>query len=801
MTDTCSLCDLPTPDPPISGQDVEGTFCCRGCLEVSTAVEAVDDVDAEAVRERTRQRDSSSGPTDPSSDLAEAFLTLDGMHCTTCESFVALRGESHDGVARVEASYATDTARVQYDPNVVDEEDLPEAVSGYGYRASFRDVGDSSALDHDQETFTRLLVGAVLAFLIMPWYVFFLYPSYVGIETGILSADMTTDAGLYIPMGIVALFSTGVIFYTGWPILRGAYVSLRTRRPNMDLLLSIAILSAFAYSTVALVSGSVHLYYDVSVAIVLVVTAGGYYEGTLKRQATDRLAELTEARVREATRRRPDGTTETVAVDSLEPGDEVIVKPGDRVPVDGTVVDGAATVDEQVLTGESFPRIKRPSDDVVGGAIVTDDALVVAVGADAASTLDHITSMLWAVQSDRPGIQRLADRLATLFVPLVLLVGTTVTIWRLLSGEPISGALLAGLTVLVASCPCAMGLATPLATAGGLRDALRRGMVVSDATLFETAPSIETVVFDKTGTLTTGEMTVRSVVGDPTAAALAAAVERQSSHPAADAIVDHAEAAADGGQSEARSGSTTELGPVTGFQRHPGEGVSGDVDGKRVVVGTPNLVARETTPLPTDLESAVAETRDCGDLPVVVGVAGVPAAVIVIGDRERAEWTDIVDSFADREVVVLTGDDNSATERFRDYPTIDSVFTGVPPDGKVATVERFAAAGPTAMVGDGTNDAPALAAADVGIAVGGTARAAEAADVAIVDGSLADVPAAFDLATATRRRIRENVAWALCYNTVAIPLAAAGILNPLFAALAMAGSSVLVVTNSRRRLL
>jgi Cu2+-exporting ATPase len=359
-----------------------------------------------------------------------------------------------------------------------------------------------------------------------------------------------------------------------------------------------------------------------------------------------------------------------------------------------------------------------------------------------------------------------------------------------------------------------MGLATPLAVAGGLRDALRRGLVVTDGTLFEAAPSVETVVFDKTGTLTTGEMTVRSAVGDRDAVSLAAAVERQSSHPAADAIVAHAETdsgdaavTTDGGETRPAepddSGGGGERGPATvaDFERRPGQGVSGRVDGRRVVVGTPELVESETRPLPDDLRTAVTDAHDSGDLPVVVGVGGAPAAVVVVGDRERAEWREVVDAFADREVVVLTGDDPAAAERFRDHPTVDEVFAGVPPDGKVATVERLAADGPTAMIGDGTNDAPALAAADVGIAVGGTARAAEAAEVAIVDGSLADVPAVFDLAVATRRRIRENIGWALCYNAVAIPLAATGVLNPLFAALAMAGSSLLVVTNSRRKLI
>ncbi|MHB9288053.1 heavy metal translocating P-type ATPase [Halobacteriales archaeon Cl-PHB] len=800
MTGDCTLCGLPTPDPPVTATDADGTYCCQGCLEVSRVVDDVEAVDADAVRERARSDETADDPGDD--DLAEAFLAIDGMHCTTCESFVALRGETHDGVAGIDASYATDTARVRYDPEAIAEDDLPEVVSGYGYDASFRAVGESDR-GPDEETFTRLLVGAVLAFFIMPWYIFFLYPSYVGIETGILTADMTTDAGLYIPMGIVATFSAGVVFFTGWPILRGAYVSLRTRRPNMDLLLAIAVLSAFAYSTVALASGSSHLYYDVSVAIVLVVTAGGYYEDSLKREATGRLAELTEARVREATRRRPDGTTETVDVDALESGDAVVVKPGERIPVDGTVLEEMAAVDERVLTGESVPRTKRPGDEVVGGGVVTDDALVVEVGEDAASTLDRITSMLWAVQSDRPGVQRLADRLATVFVPVVLTIGFGVAAWRLLAGQPVSAAVLSGLTVLVASCPCAMGLATPLAVAGGLRDALRQGLVVTDSSLFEAAPGVETVVFDKTGTLTSGEMTVRSVSGDQRTVELAAAVERQSSHPAADAIVDHVESkdgtATDGG-AKTVSDQGAGPGPVTDFERHPGEGVSGTVDGQRVVVGTPDLVAREAGPLGQDLQAAVEAAHGEGALPVVVGVDDAARAVATVGDRERDEWQDVVDAFADREVVVLTGDDPAAAERFRDHPGVDEVFAGVPPDGKVATVERLAAAGPTAMVGDGTNDAPALAAADVGIAVGGTARAAEAADVAVVDGSLETVPMAFELATATRRRIRENVGWALCYNAVAIPLAALGVLNPLFAALAMAGSSVLVVTNSRRRL-
>jgi Cu2+-exporting ATPase len=646
--------------------------------------------------------------------------------------------------------------------------------------------------------------------LVMPWYLFFLYPRYVGIEVGILTADMTTTANLYFPMAVIAVLATGVVFYTGWPILRGAYVSLTTGRPNMDLLLAVAILGSYAYSTVALATGSVHLYYDVSIAIVLVVTVGTYYEGRLKREATGLLASLTEARVREATRRGPDGSTETVDVADLDAGDEVLVRPGERVPADGTVIEGTAAVDEAILTGESLPDTRGPGDEVVGGAIVTDAPLVVEVGPGAENTLDRITSLLWNVQSDRGGIQRFADRIATVFVPLVVVLAVAVTGWRFLTGGADHGALLAGLTVLVAACPCAMGLATPLAVAAGLRDALDRGVVVTNGALFESAPDLDTVVFDKTGTLTTGEMTVHGVTGEERAIRAAVALERRSSHPAASAIVEYAESiggvetdaiTTDGGVEHA-DGSSGLGGPgtleVERFDRHPGEGVSARVDGDPVVAGTPALVERRCGPLPPALAAAVDDATGDGHLPVVIGHDGTPAAVVTVGDRERADWQGVLASFADREVVVLTGDDESAAERFRDHPAVDSVFAGVPPDGKVATVRRLRAAGTTAMVGDGTNDAPALAAADVGVAVAGTARAAEAADVVLLDGTLADVPTAFDLASATRRRIRENVGWAFLYNAVALPLAALGVLNPLFAAVAMAASSILVVTNSRR---
>lgn len=810
MSDDCTLCGLPTASQPVTAQDVAGRFCCRGCLEVARAIDDADDVSPSDVQERTPSEVVDAEDEVPD-EASTVYLEIDGMHCTTCEAFVALRGESRDGIHAVEANYATETARVHYDPARVDETDVPSLLSGYGYTAQLGDSATEDRPTEDEATEQRLLVGEVLAMLIMPWYVFFLYPRYGGFRPGALTTDMTTPLGLYFPMVTIGVLSGVVVFYTGWPILRGAYVSVRTGQPNMSLLLAVAILAAFAYSTVALVTGSIHIYYDVAVVIVLAVTVGGYYEDRVKRQATGLLSDLTTRRVTDATRRCTDGTTDVVAVDDLGPGDEVVVRPGERVPVDGTVVDGVAAVDEAIVTGESLPTTKRPGDTAIGGSVVTDNTLVVAVDDAAESTLDRITALLWSVQTDRPGVQRFADKLATVFVPLVLVVGGAVAAWRLFDGDPIAAAVLAGLTVLVAACPCAMGLATPLAVAGGLRDALERGIVVTNTSLFETAPAVDTVVFDKTGTLTTGEPTVRSVVGETESLRAAAAVERYSSHPVASAVVDYVSGDADGGQellppAEDGAAEAAHVGPdpslsVTDFERHPGGGVSARVDGDPVVVGTPALVSRRVGPLSEELQTAVSEARDSGDLPVVVGRGDRATAVLVVGDRARDDWHQALDAFGDREVVVLTGDDETAARPFRDHDAVDRVFAGVPPDGKVATLRSLRAAGTTAMVGDGTNDAPALGVADVGITIAGTARAADAADVVLVDGSLTDVPAVFNLASATRRRIRENVGWALCYNALAIPLAAAGVLNPLLAAVAMAASSLLVVTNSRRPLL
>ena len=792
----CDLCGLPTPDPPVVDQDGTARYCCRGCLQVAETIGAID------VNEAEREREEDKSVPD---DAAVTYCTVDGMHCSTCETFLGLRGDDIEGIYAVELNHAMNSAKVTYDPDTIEEDAILDRLSGTGYDFHVREERTSNrAVSRQQsETVQRLIVGGFLSMLIMPWYFFYLYPLYVGFETGLLDMGRTTTVGIFFPLVVIAVLTTIVFAYTGFPILRGAWISIQTRQPNMDLLVTMAAMSAYLYSVLALLDGRTHLYFDVTVMVVMVVSLGRYYEGRMRSSAAGEIAAVTRARVTEAVRLL-DGGRERVPVSALRPGDEVLVSPGERVPVDGRITRGGADIDESILTGERFPVGKEPGDPVIGGSEVLDHTITVEVGTDVSSTADRIAAAMWDVQTSRPGVQRFADALAVVFVPIVLVLGVGVTIWQLWSGDPVQEALLRGLTILLVSCPCAMGLATPLAISAGLRDALSTKTIVTNDAVFETAPHIETIVFDKTGTLTRREMTVSHTVGHPDTLGNAAAVERLAQHPVADAILSEWEdqrVRADGGSNPASdmSESTVDLPDATAFERYPGAGVGARIGGAEVIVGRPELVRSECDQIPDTLATAIASIEQSGDLPVTVGWDGEARGVIALTSEARSEWNEVVEAFPDCQIVILTGDDSRDASRFGSNPGVDHVFQGVPPEGKLATVNRFIAEGPTCMIGDGTNDAPALAAADLGIAMGhGTADACDAADVVILDNDLRRIPTIFTTARGTRRRIRENIGWALTYNAIALPLAIIGLINPFFAAIAMSASSLLVVTNSKR---
>jgi len=347
---------------------------------VARRLEDVDDPEVDEIGDALTDGDGPTVETAPPG-ATEAYLAVDGMHCTTCETFLGLRGDDCRGVHAVEANYGTETARVVYDPEEIERAELTDALTGYGYALWFRDgtpmdddaaAGDRRSSSRNEKTVERLVVGGFLAMLIMPWYVLSLYPSYLGIETNVLAIDTTTAVGRYLPLAFIALLTTVLLAYTGAPLLRGAYVSVRARRPNMDLLVAVAALSAYAYSNLALATGSTHLYYDVTVTVVMVVSLGRFYEERVDRR---RPTSSKPSRPPASSRRRrvTDSGPVTVPIAELDPGDRVRVTPGERVPIDGTVIEGTADLDESVITGESLPVRKGPGETVIGGATLLSE--------------------------------------------------------------------------------------------------------------------------------------------------------------------------------------------------------------------------------------------------------------------------------------------------------------------------------------------------------------------------------------------------------------------------------------------
>ncbi|MFB6131244.1 MAG: heavy metal translocating P-type ATPase [Salinigranum sp.] len=781
MTD-CSLCDLSIRGDPVTADAVDGSFCCRGCLEV---YRTLGDVTPAELEERTAD---ATATEEVPEDAATAFLDVEGMHCKTCEAFIEGTAAGNDGVYAAEASYTTEMVKLTYDPAELEEDALPSLVSRLGYRATL--PGTTTAGEED-EWFTveriRTVLGVLGAMAVMVLYIFFLYPTYLGIYPRSFLYERATSIMVFTPIPLLTSF---VLFFGGFPILRGAYVSLKTGQPNMDVLVAFGATAAYVYSMVTLLAGGRVVYFDVTAVIVAVVTAGNYLESMMKREAVGSLADIGARRVTEARVRRPVGS-EVLPVEEVRPGDELIVKAGERVPMDGRVIEGWASVDEALISGESTPLPKEPGEEVLSGSLVLDRRVVIEVGEDATSTLDRIVSQMWNIKSSGGGAQRVADRLAAVFVPGVLVLAAGVAVADLAFGEPVAAAILTGVSVLVVSCPCSLGLATPMAIASGVARAAEKGVVVMNASALEAVADVDVVALDKTGTLTTGEMRV----GDVTAVGVdaetlldrAAAVESAAVHPVADAVV------------EAAGASDAVLADV---ESHP-RGAFGRVDGVETLVGHPALFAEYGWEVPDPVTEAVERLRDSGAIATVVGWDGRARGVVEVYDEPREGWADTVSELAaggERTVVVLTGDDQSSVRAFESHPDVEHVFTGMLPEAKAATIRRLAAEhGAVAMVGDGINDAPALAAADLGVALAdGSELASDAADVTVVDRGIDAVVDLFERGKTTHSRVRQNLGWALAYNAVAIPLAVAGLINPLIAAVAMAASSILVVANSAR---
>ncbi|HVW43411.1 MAG TPA: heavy metal translocating P-type ATPase [Amycolatopsis sp.] len=723
-------------------------------------------------------------------------LAIGGMTCAACAARVERKLNKLDGVTAT-VNYATEQAAITLaTPIPVDR--LIAAVEGAGYTARALQRGGRTGGHERVRALWRRLVVALLA----------------GVPLADLSITLALVPSLRLPgwQWVLLALTVPVVTWCAWPFHAKAVRAARHGTSSMDTLVSLGILAASGWSIYTIFgrSGGAHangvwglllqpagsLYLDVAAGVTIFVLAGRMFEARAKHTAGSALRTLAEMGARDAVVLDAQGAERPAPVAALRVGDRFVVRPGDTVATDGVVLSGACAIDTSAMTGESVPIEVTAGDAVVGGTVALGGRVVVRaekVGAD--TQLAQLVRLVERAQSDKAAVQRLADRIAAVFVPVVIgLAALTLGGW-LLGGAPPEKAVSCGLAVLIIACPCALGLATPTALLVASGRGAQLGVFIKGHQAMESARAIDTVVLDKTGTLTTGRMAVSDVrVADEhsraTVLGCAAAVENASEHGIARAIVELARA---------------ELGSIADaedFRALSGLGVRGRVDGTEVRVGTVRLMRAEGVAIPPGLEQARAEWEAQGRTTVAVAVGREVVGVLALADTVRAGARDAVAELRSLglRTVMLTGDNRPTARAVADEVGIGEVIAEVLPADKADVIARLRADGRTvAMVGDGINDGPALAGADLGMAlVTGTDVAVGACDLILVRTDLSVVPAAVRLARATLRTIRGNLRWAFGYNIAALPLAAAGLLNPLIAAGAMALSSLFVVSNSLR---
>jgi Cu+-exporting ATPase len=695
------------------------------------------------------------------------------MTCASCAARIERTLNKVEGVEAT-VNFATETAAVSFDPAVVAPAQLTAEVERIGYHAHLREANSAdehAAHEHDAKPL-RLIVALVLS---LPLLLLAMIPplQFTGWEW------------------VSFVLATPVVFWSGLQFHRAALVNAGHGAATMDTLVSLGTLAAWTWSVVVLFAGiSEDTYFEVAAVITAVILLGRYFEARAKRRSGAAIRALLELGAKEARVLR-DGTELLLPVEQVAVDDLFVVRPGEKVATDGVIVAGSSAVDQSMLTGEPVPVEVGPGAEVAGATLNTSGRLVLRatkVGADTA--LAQIARLVEQAQAGKASVQRLADRISAIFVPIVIVIALATLAGWLLAGASAAAAFTAAVAVLIIACPCAMGLATPTALMVGTGRGAQLGILIKGPEVLEQTRRISTIVLDKTGTLTEGRM--RLVDALPIAASrdellrLAGAAESASEHPLAQAIA----AAAD------------EKPSVAEFRNHAGHGIEALVDGHAVVIGRSSFVVDRAIELPERARDWQTQAERDGQTVVAVAWDGALHGLLALADTLKPSSQQAVVELKQLGLtpVLLTGDNERAARSIAQEVGIDEVRAEVLPDGKAVEVERLQREGETvAMVGDGVNDAPALATADLGLAIGtGTDIAIEASDLTLVSGDLRAAADAIRLARRTLATIKGNLFWAFAYNVAAIPLAVAGLLNPMIAAAAMAASSIFVVTNSLR---
>jgi Cu+-exporting ATPase len=721
----------------------------------------------------------------------ESFsLGIGGMTCSACSGRVEKALKKVAGVVEANVNLAIERADVKAVSGTVTLETLAETVRQAGYEAHIAPASEALAQNKDEQRLrdeaqlrkelSRLRLSIFLTIPLVAQMVF----QFLGFTQ------------VHLPPFVEVLLATPVQFVIGARFYTAAYNALKARSSNMDVLVVMGTSAAYFYSWYLIgVHGTEaqgELYFEASAVIITLVLLGKFMEARAKRGTTEAIRQLMDLRPETARLRRADGSETEVPINEVRSGDTVIIKPGERVPVDGEVLSGQSELDESLLTGESLPVEKIAGEKVTGGAINGTGLLEVRatnIGED--STLSRIIRLVENAQAGKAPVQRLVDRISGIFVPVVVTIAVlTFAGWYFMTGN-FESALISAVSVLVIACPCALGLATPTAIMTGTGAAARSGILIKDVESLERAHRINAIIFDKTGTLTEGKprlVETHAMRGsEHELIAMAASVQQGSEHPLAKSLLDKAEAL------------QQTLRPVTDFQSHTGRGVSGTVDGRAIIIGNEQLLKERK--LDPSAEINRARTWEAQGKTVVwvadeEGLRG----IFAIADTLRAESVEAVRTLKDRGIrtIMLSGDAELVAKEIGRQAGIDDARGSVKPDQKAETVEELVREGyVVGMIGDGINDAPALAAADVGIAMGtGTDIAMETAGITLMRSDPRLVNAALLASRATFRKIKQNLFFAFIYNVIGIPLAAAGLLSPTIAGAAMAMSSVSVVSNS-----